>query len=523
MADTTPAHARELGDYAALARRRWAWILLCVVAGGAFAFAYLSLAQETYVSTAKVLVESTGDASTAEGARMSDAVNLDTEAQLMTSAPVSTRAATLLASPLSPVALARRVSVTVPPNTTVMAVHFAGPSATEAQRGAAMFAQAYLENRQESAQDELAADVDRLEARIKETTADIQDLSVAIARSDGTSERTDRAFLVARRATLSAQLASYNGELAPLVGGEVNPGELILEAQLPSTPVDPNPWLILPAGLMAGLVVGLGLAARRERSDKRIHSAAEVERLFGIIPLSNLSAVGRGRDDRLSRGVRALYHTLRATGPDTSDVVMVVGPDATVTAEHLGYSLALVAARSGSETAYVTRPGSPTLDRWRSEAENIGALQLPDYEQLGVVVDGEIRPAKLREELRELEVTRDFLLLGLPNEDPAVGLPILGRHVNLAVTVIELGVTRRDTVAEVLADLTKCGVDQVFAVTVDLRRRRFRRGGVGVETAFADPSGHPVLIGLGDEQGKTHLPPSVRNDAQPASATHSRS
>ena len=40
--------------------------------------------------------------------------------------------------------------------------------------------------------------------------------------------------------------------------------------------------VLLPAGLMAGLVLGLGLAAWRERSDRRIHTGAELERLFGL-------------------------------------------------------------------------------------------------------------------------------------------------------------------------------------------------------------------------------------------------
>ncbi len=488
MSEPTAAHARDLGDYVALARRRWAWIVGCVVAGIAVSYIYLGVAQETYESTAKVLVESTGTTeSTTVGARTNDAINLDTEAQLVKSEPVSARAAELLESSMSPVTLSNRVTVTVPPNTTVMAISFTASTAEDAQRGAAMFAQAYLENREESAQGKVSADVDRLEGQIEETTADIQDLSVAISRLDGPKEVTDRAFLVARRTTLNTQLASYNAELAPLDGTVVNPGKLILEAQLPAGPVDPNPFLIVPAGLMAGLVVGLALAAWRERSDKRIHSAAEIERLFGIVPLSTVTAVGRGRSARVIHDVRALYHTLRANGPYASEVVLLVGPDAPDTAEHLSYSLALIAARSGSDTAYLTRPNSPVLEaRLRSDVEKIGALQLPNYEQLGVVIDGEIRSPNLREELRGLAATHDFLILGLPNDDPTVDLPILGRHVNMAVVVVQLGVTTRESVSDVLADLSKSGVTRVFAVTVDLRRAKHFGRSLRVSDAFAD-------------------------------------
>ncbi len=97
MSEPTAAHARDLGDYVALARRRWTWIVGCVVAGIAVSYVYLGVAQETYESTAKVLVESTGTTeSTTVGARTNDAINLDTEAQLVKSEPVSARAAELL-------------------------------------------------------------------------------------------------------------------------------------------------------------------------------------------------------------------------------------------------------------------------------------------------------------------------------------------------------------------------------------------------------------------------------------------
>lgn len=496
MAEVTAAHARDLGDYLSLARRRWAWIVACVLVGAVASFAYLNVAQETYQSTAKVLVKSVGEAAAAPalGERTNDAINLDTEAQLVTSEPVSSRASELLGSGIHPVLLARRVTVAVPPNTTVMAISFTAPTAAEAQRGAAAFAEAYLENRQNGAQGVLSANITRIETQIEKTTAEIQNLNVGISRLTGPKEVADRAFLVAARSSMNTQLASFQSELAPLVGAELDTGDLIGEAQLPAGPIDPNPFLILPAGLMAGLVAGLALAAWREHGDKRIHQAAEVERLFGLVPMSTVSALGRGRRARVVHDVRALYHTLRANGPEGGEVVLLVGPDTADAAEHLSYSLALVAARSGSDTAFVARQDSEVLaHRRQSDLEKIGALRLPDYGELGVVIDGELRSANLRDELRKLAAEADFLILGLPNNDPAVDLPILGRHVNMAVVVIRLGVTRRDSLATVLADLTKSGVETVVTVTVDLGHRRLRRGKVNVAESFADAAERPGL------------------------------
>lgn len=489
MVEPVAAHARDLGDYVSLGRRRWAWIAVGVVMGIATAFVHLTTAEATYQSAAKVLVESAGSSTAPVGARTNDEVNLDTEAQLVRSEPVAQRVVELLDSPLSAVALAQRVTVTVPPNTTVMSIAFTASSAEEAQRGAAMFAQAYLESRQETQQDEVAAEVARLETQIDQTTQEIQDASVAITKLSGANRNADRAFLVARRTALSNQLASYNAELAPLVGAVGSTGKLIQEAQLPRRPVDPNPFLVLPAGLMAGLVLGLGLAAWRERSDKRIHAGVEVERLFGLDPLCALRAGTQG-PSRLDHDVRALYHSLRANGPDRRETLLLVCPDAPETAEHLAYSLSLVAARSGAATAYVTRPQSPVLaDRKRAPVERAGTLQLPDYEDLGVMVDGEFHSGDLARELHTLSSDRDFLILGLPHDDPSVDVPILGRHVDVAVVLVRLGVTRRDSVAAVLAELSKSGVDRVVAVTFDPQKRRLRRGRGADAEAFVPPAG----------------------------------
>ncbi len=236
---------------------------------------------------------------------------------------------------------------------------------------------------------------------------------------------------------------------------------------------------------MAGLVIGLALAGLRERADKRIHKAADIERLFGIVPLSSLVARGRGKFVRIDHDVRAFYHSLRANGPERGEVALLVGPDAGSTAEHLSYALAVIASRSGSPTAYLTRPDAPVLaERRRLKTEKNDLLDLGDYEKLGVMTDGEFRSSVLREELSELSETHDFLILGLPNDDPTVDLPILGRHVDVAVVVVQLGVTRRDSLAMVLANLTKSGVHRVLVVTVDLRQRGLRRSAASADEIF---------------------------------------
>src|SRR5215204_6605929 len=116
----------QVADYGAMLRRRWWVLLLGALVGLLLAVEVLVLSTKTYVSTASVLVSSTGaDSAGVAGGRTGGELNLDTEAQLLTSMDVATRAKALLKVPDEPRDLAANVSATVPPNTAVLNVSYA--------------------------------------------------------------------------------------------------------------------------------------------------------------------------------------------------------------------------------------------------------------------------------------------------------------------------------------------------------------------------------------------------------------
>ena len=82
------------GEYTGALRRRWWVLVLGAVIGLGLAAAYLLVAPKTYISTATVEVNQIGTESDSslEGARLNAGVNMDTEAQLVTSQAVSSRA-----------------------------------------------------------------------------------------------------------------------------------------------------------------------------------------------------------------------------------------------------------------------------------------------------------------------------------------------------------------------------------------------------------------------------------------------
>ena len=113
----------EAADYVGVLRRRW-WIVLALACVGVVgAFGYVTVAPKAYTATSSVNVNPTAADQTnaVAGSRTNGAtVNLDTQAQVVTSTAVATLAGKMLHSTLTPYKLAAQVNVTVPPNSSIL-------------------------------------------------------------------------------------------------------------------------------------------------------------------------------------------------------------------------------------------------------------------------------------------------------------------------------------------------------------------------------------------------------------------
>src|SRR5215469_16379528 len=125
----------EAANYFGAVRRRW-WIVLGLTCLGLIgAFAYTVVAPKSYTGTAVVSVTPVAGSSGSQvtnGRTGPAQVNLDTEAQVVVSTQVSSRAAHMLHSQLTPWQLAQQVSVTVPPNSSVLDISCSASTATAA-------------------------------------------------------------------------------------------------------------------------------------------------------------------------------------------------------------------------------------------------------------------------------------------------------------------------------------------------------------------------------------------------------
>jgi capsular polysaccharide biosynthesis protein len=527
--ESKAVHGRVLGDYVAVVRRRWLVVLVALLVCFAAGLAFLQVAPKTYVSSAKVLVLPTSTVSVAEGSRTTDSINLDTEAQLVKSEPVAELAQRTLvnADPpvverdIEPLALARRVTVTVPPNTTILQIEYAGSTPEKAQAGAQAFADAYLTNRRDFADQNIAVEITRTSDQIDSVTEELDKVNEELATATG----TDRDALLSSRSALNARLDSLNLKLSDLRDTVASPGTVTTPAQLPNKPRDPNPMLVLPSALFLGLLLGLALALWRENVDQRIHASADIERVYGLTPLADLKVVlgtGAGRDSR-HYDVRALYHSLRANGPEAAEVVLVVAPNSSSIAGGISRALGVVAARSGAVTSYISN--DKNLRGVGPQASG-GVLRTLNYRDAELVYDGEINAERLQAQINALRADNDFVVLGLPSDDPTVDLPMLCRHVDVVLVLVHLGQATRSSVGETLRSLKTARARTVFAVSVDMRRQHLLERSTPLPedgfTEQVDPKSaerplSKALQNFGKTSGDTEPPPkAARSTDAPA-------
>jgi capsular polysaccharide biosynthesis protein len=474
---TQPAAGRDqtLGDYAYLLRRRWLSVVAGVVAGLLVAVAYLSLATPTYVSTAHVLVNQTSTDTTATGARTTgSSVNLDTEAQIVKSIPVAVLAAKSLgaATTNTPAQLANHVSVTVPPNTTVLDISYSATTATAAQQAAQAFAKAYIANRSATAQASINQQVQQVQNVIDQLAKQRAAITEKLNSTSSPPSPTTRTALLARRDNLDTQLGATGVSLSTLLGTVVVGGTVIVNAPFPTSKTSPNPYLVLPSGLVVGLILGVALAVLREKSDRRVHRDADIERLFDLPVATSLDA-GRtrnlGHSLEVQREMQVLYQTLVAPSPDTTVVTLLVGSDHR-SADELAEVLSTISARSGSRTTLLRSQSLP--DGARSAVGSPGLdLELLDYKSTGILVDESLRTHAVSAVITGLRARRDLVVLEMPTENLTADLMVLGHSVDVAIVVVELGRTTRKVVGDIVRDLGRTAVTSVIAVSVQSKKR----------------------------------------------------
>jgi Mrp family chromosome partitioning ATPase len=514
-------------DSLALLRHRWWVVALATLLGLGAAGAWAQTQEPVWESTTSVLVHPAEQDTNVVGGRTQGEVNLDTEAQLVRSTAVAAGAAELLATeaeaPDTPPALAavppdelaRRVSVEVPPNTSVLVITFSDPTPAGAQAGARAFAEAYLQHREQSARSDLAARTTAIETKIEELNSSLTEVNERLlgALPDSSVE----ANLLSRHATVTSQLNTMTGRLDELVTATVAAGTVISEARLPTHPSAPQPAIILASGAALGLVVGVGAAGLSERLARRVHRPGDVSRRLGLPVLAALSpATAPRRDeiaspygpsgrafDRLRNEVVASERSSAASdavgfgasersSAATGRVIVVTSASSGVTSSLIATNLAASLSRSGHEVVLVgarvaqdagdcaltqllgvaTAPGLSEVLAGRVPAAR--ALQRsPRHPRMRALTMGATATATgllqspaLRATLTILVAQAGYVIVDAPATSASADAQSLASHADAALLVVERRRARLAEVADAADQLRRVGTPLLGAIVV---------------------------------------------------------
>jgi capsular exopolysaccharide synthesis family protein len=299
-----PAVPSALHEYIAVVRRRRAPILivLLVVCAGTMA---LTMAQApTYEATASVLLQPYLSESLGDSAPVADLSQDQSEVEVMRSRSVADLAADQLGH-------VPTVAMDTIPDTRVVEVTASSSDPATAAADATGYARAYVESRRQGILDELDKVSAILQERLAQVEAELvvaeQPLRDLQARVATTGDAFQRVALEGELAQLDTQLSAdlftrrarrtalqqrvdqlgLTSQLT-ITGG----AKLISAALEPSSPVEPQPVRNAALGLVAGLVLGLGLAFLLDQLDDRVHGRDEIETatgglaIVGLIPYS---------------------------------------------------------------------------------------------------------------------------------------------------------------------------------------------------------------------------------------------
>jgi capsular exopolysaccharide synthesis family protein len=344
MDATAAGGSRELAEYFAMLKRRW-WVVSAGAALGiALAGALIIVMPKTYSSFAVVNVTPTNLDSGSQVGRQQN-INLQTEAQQVKSYNVASRAQRMLGAKESPPRLSSTVSVNVPNNSTVIYITVNASAAQAARDRAHAFATAYLDDRRDTATNALLVQAQVLERQVNSLSK----------RLRGMTDNVQKDLVVSQMHALNNKNSDLRVQAA-----NVNPGEIITDAALPTSPSDPSLTKYLPSGLLAGLLIGVVLAILLDRTDKRVRTAQDVERVLDLPVLLDIPAK-RGRDalgllparSRTGQSFHELAHVLSATLGHGNHVLLVTGATPGRGGSVVAANLAAALARTGSKVLLI--------------------------------------------------------------------------------------------------------------------------------------------------------------------------
>lgn len=539
----------DLSDYAGMIRRSW-WIVGIVAVVGIVAAGFYTMQQpKVWEASAQVLVLPVSTDTNAANGRTSGAINLDTEAQVVKSLTLSEAAGKLMQSKATPNSLLKRVTVTVPPNSTVLNIHFAGTTADEAVNGAKAFAQAYLTNREDSAKADIQASVTLLQNQIK-VVSDSLAQEVARRAAMSTSD-PNRGIADSTISNLNQQYSSLSAKLSTLNTTPVAPGEITSYPTKPGKPARPIVWLNLAVGGLVGILLGVFAAVTRERMDSKLRRAIDVDRRSNVPLLAELPPRIRPTLQDVfpiagpgGRTFGRLRNEVVAIRPEGGKVIVVTGASRGPAATMVAANLATAFARAGEKAVLISanmQPGAPISRMFDVPAApglldvlsgritiSEAAQRAPRHPGLRVIpvggagsAGGLFQADAVRMMLENLKPEADFIVIEAPSMAASPDAQSLAFLADGAILVAELRRTTHVEIVDAAAQVRRVGCKLLGAVVmskIDPRQAAIASGPERVAPAPQPRVAEPLTIAPAevDRNADTSVIEKITDDQEPA-------
>ena len=267
--------APTLRSYIALVRRRKWWVAAAALLGLGASLGLSLKEAKQYAATAQILVQSPGSTGFGLAPAVVTPIQVQTDLQLITSAPVQQAVVRKLG-------FRRSVTATEVAQTNVIGVTAISPSPSGAALIANTYASAFVAEQQNAALVNSASVEDRLRGQISSLNHQVKSLGKT------GSAGAEQSALLNQVAVLRAQLAQMqvSGAASSTVGLEI-----VTPAVAPAAPSSPKPVQDGALGLAAGLVLGLAFAFARDSLDDTLSSKDAAEQLGGTPVLAMVPMV----------------------------------------------------------------------------------------------------------------------------------------------------------------------------------------------------------------------------------------
>lgn len=317
----------ELADYGRVLRRRWWVVAVLACIGLAIGAAAYKVAPKSYTATASVYVNSLPtDTHTVPGS-----VDMDTEAQLVQSNAVANVASSDMSyRPMSPSKLASAITVTVPANTNLLDITCQASPARRASDCANATAAAYLSVRLGNATSIMRGELAALKTKAGSILPQVAKAKALRHSSSGTSSsitnELQAKYAASQFNVLVSHINSMTAQLASLQApNNTTAGRIQQLAHPPSSPSSPKKLVLLPSGLLGGLIVGLIAALCLEVRDDRFRDGRDLRSVMAQPVLADFAAKRESYRDAVQAdsGFAELAEYV-ATTPDEGCLVLLV-------------------------------------------------------------------------------------------------------------------------------------------------------------------------------------------------------